>query len=645
MCAVAAACVWLLLPSFDLSARQGDVQGVTAGLRRAPDGWDAGARALIHFHGLGLPPRRLVLDLSRQPSASPSRVVLDLYVGAKLVGKTLIEPRRQTVVFGLPSSGRDLDIGLAIGGEQPESGVRYRVHDIRLERGWGVWGGLRLLSVLGVLLATLVATWTRPWSRRLMWASWAMASTTALLLVGFDPAALCQLAPPTRAGLQLFGLAGLWWLTLGERGGLARTTLAVTATVAWLYLPTIHYGLVNEDFYFTRDYAPGELVHVATRSWDGQHRVAGFYRPMFVWDVAFEHRLWGNEPTGFHVTSLVLLGMCGMVGLGVLRRLGLPARPALAGTLLWIVHPLSASAAAWVAQRTDSLMLPFLLGAIGVALLGPSGRVATAGRLGLAGALAVGAFLSKEWAVMLPILASACLLARSGRQRWRQARNWGIGFALLTGAYLVWWTSIFPGRILSRPMHESLLQIPRLALGALGPIFAPTTLQRWTEATAGARWTHDLVAVTLLAALAWPAFRRGRALGRLVVLSAVWPAIMAMPLLVRDFRDFYRLGLPLAFGAAIAWGVLCAVAEARSHRLTFVLTAVAGLWLATLALDTAAAWGPAHPFRAHVQWRRDHYVNLTPAMRARLDLQHWQRTHARRWVRGGNVNALQPPGS
>ena len=62
-----------------------------------------------------------------------------------------------------------------------------------------------------------------------------------------------------------------------------------------------------------------------------------------------EWRLWGKNPTGYHVTNLLLhVGACLLIW-AILRQLG-DSRRFLAA-LLFAVHPLNVESVAWIAQR------------------------------------------------------------------------------------------------------------------------------------------------------------------------------------------------------------------------------------------------------------------------------------------------------
>ncbi len=119
---------------------------------------------------------------------------------------------------------------------------------------------------------------------------------------------------------------------------------------------------------------------------------SGYYRPLLTVTFLLDHALYGKNPAGFHVTSLLLhLGVVALVA-GLLRpRLG-DARAAVAA-LIFGLHPVQSEAVVWVAARNDLLAAAGVLGAL---LALDSKRPAVAALAAFA------AGVSKENAFLLP---------------------------------------------------------------------------------------------------------------------------------------------------------------------------------------------------------------------------------------------------
>ena len=89
--------------------------------------------------------------------------------------------------------------------------------------------------------------------------------------------------------------------------------------------------------------------------------VNNFYRPIQELSYMIDYSFWGYHPFGFHLTNIILHGLCAIAvyffSLRVLKN-GLAAF--IAGALFGI-HPINTEAVTYVAGRADSLFLLFLL--------------------------------------------------------------------------------------------------------------------------------------------------------------------------------------------------------------------------------------------------------------------------------------------
>jgi tetratricopeptide (TPR) repeat protein len=382
---------------------------------------------------------------------------------------------------------------------------------------------------------------------------------------------------------------------MNERSGVRLEVAALTVAMAALAVYAL--ALAN-DFAF--DDIPIVLGDPRLASLDlraifssgyWQHSDLALYRPLTTLSFAVDWGLAGHSPAWFHLTNVLLHAAASVLVLLLLARL-FPVRAALAGALVFAVHPVHVEAVANVVGRAELLAAVFSLAACLVWMRAGRGRgVATAGLFGLA-------LLSKESAVMLPALLLLIDGARAepfadGAGPWLR-RNGGPVLAL--GAVALAWLAVrwvvldglVPGRVdptleLAQtgrariltalqvwPVFARLLFFPVRLLADYGPrILLPTQTVN-TAAALGALLLCG-VAVGGLAALG--AGARRTAFGLLWFPVAVFPVSnLAIPIgvLVAE-RTLYLPSVAVSVGVA---GLVVVLARASAPvRRAFSLTA------------------------------------------------------------------------
>jgi hypothetical protein len=277
---------------------------------------------------------------------------------------------------------------------------------------------------------------------------------------------------------------------------------------------------------------------------------------------------------------------------------------------------LSATAAAWSNQRTDSIMALFFLLAL-AALMRPTWRPKVDPVFVLI--LAVLAFGSKEMSVTLPIVGGLLLVVfRPSSLRSRLIVI--AALAVVVVLYALWWISWLPGK--AHAVDPSgVVDLPRL----LVPVFAPGSYQSWWEGRLEILPTAA-GALLLVAGLVW--LIRGRSGRRLCVAGYIWAVVTMIPVFGLRGPDIYRLGLLVAFGLALVVAGLGMAVEKRAPVLV-AFGALLLLWLAPMARASAAAWGQhGFMYQAGLRWKLS-----DPNWESRLspEMQRLFRRQARTW--------------
>ncbi len=636
-------------PDIRITTSQGDWETTTAGLR--PSGragaFAATERALVRFDRLGGAKAEIALTLAARDTAVPVRLVV--LRGTEVLHDMLAPKEPTRILVTVPEGQREVDLWIRAEPQEKTPRTLYRVSEVTLHRKRPAAGWTAGLPLLVGLAALGMLRTRRLHAAALLWSVVVVLGFAGAWVVLVDPSAGLLLRPSTRWTIRLVGLAGLWALALWRpRPGAVVVAAAVVGTVGVLYLPTLHFGFVNEDFNFAHPWTWREIVSTFHGHWDPRGAVAEYYRPLVSASLALDYLAWGGRPEGYHGTNLVLHSINGLLAVGLLGRLGLSRRGALAGSLAWLSHPMSATAAAWTNQRTDALMAIFYLGALFV-LLSP--RLSRAGILAACG-LGLLSLGCKEMAVTLPL--AGLLVTRTAPDPGvaSQRRLALVGLALVTAAYLAFWLSLFPHRLdaagggLVWKGFDSGRAADWLGVvpGLYAPVFIPVDGPDWRM---NARTWSPLYfgAGLLLAPFIW--WLLGRVTGqvqvrRVALLGMAWPIATIGPALGIRQVDIFRLGLLVCLGFALAWGALVTHGGER-HRLAWVLGSCALLlWTSPLALKTAADWGPGGYYKSLLwNWRTHNgekwWNSLTPEMRSLFYAELGRESQIKSWA------AVMPP--
>lgn len=138
-------------------------------------------------------------------------------------------------------------------------------------------------------------------------------------------------------------------------------TLVFGAALA-VYWPTFGYEFLNWDdqIYvlenpWIREISLRSLKHIFTESYSSN------FLPLHLLSYMLDYQLWGLNPMGYHLTSVLLHALVSAISLGVTLRLTGSLAVALLASLFFAVHPSHVEAVAWVSSRKDLLSMLFLL--------------------------------------------------------------------------------------------------------------------------------------------------------------------------------------------------------------------------------------------------------------------------------------------
>ena len=179
------------------------------------------------------------------------------------------------------------------------------------------------------------------------------------------------------------------------------------------FLPVLQNAFVawDDDLNLTENPRYRGLL-LAQLRWMFTTFLGGHYQPLSWVTLGLDYTLWGMNPTGYHLTNLVLHAANAVLLYLCIRRLLGPVSgdagiegAAVAGALFFAIHPLRVESVAWASERRDVLAGFFYL----LTVLAYLRAVATGGparRRWLA--LSLGCFvlslLSKAWGVTLPVV-------------------------------------------------------------------------------------------------------------------------------------------------------------------------------------------------------------------------------------------------
>lgn len=251
-----------------------------------------------------------------------------------------------------------------------------------------------------------------------------------------------------------------------------------------LYAPALHGEFVVDDHRFiVRNGENLDLIHEPWKFFTRPETNAEFgdsdiYRPLRTLSFAIDRACFGLDPFGYHVHSVFLHGLVGILLFMLLRKTLRRDGPAWISSALFVCHPLATEAVAWISSRGDLQGAALLL----AALLAARRLERGAGAPWIAAALAALACFGKESSVVVPALFLIEHRLRTGRVSRTSLRpflwllagtvGWFCAYVLVRNAGVTGQVPFYGGSFLSHLPYGLAGVATQLKL-ALAPI-APT---------------------------------------------------------------------------------------------------------------------------------------------------------------------------
>lgn len=422
-----------------------------------------------------------------------------------------------------------------------------------------------------------------------------------------------------------------------QRGLLAGLSIVFLVACA-VYAPVVTYGFAYDDAWTITDNRALDrgLFDLAGTLLGGRGRAAQIpdaTRPWMVLSMWGDRRLFGTDPSGYHLHSLLLYGVCAAVSSLAAFALSRRWSTAVAAGVLFAVAPLHAEAVASINYREDLLAGVAVLGCLAL-LFWPRTRDAGL-HVTLATLLLVAGLLSKESTVALWILAPVLAALRGPVLPWMRARARLV--AGLSSASIVWavWRAWLrasgrddvPLALTHRAPVERVLRTARYVTRLTADGLFPTA---WApdhapEGPASPLWLLGCAAG--IAVVVWLARRRERTLASGLAL-AMLAGLPTSPLVSPINETADRYALLSVLGGALIWGELFVRLRARLSRAHLHGWLLRGApLLVVLALSLVAR-------RAAAPWQTDLSLWTAGVERAPLSPRAWTGLATARRVAG-----------
>lgn len=402
-------------------------------------------------------------------------------------------------------------------------------------------------------------------------------------------------APPLSPGLLAVALAGL---------------------VLVVFRPALEAGfeLVDDNLYVTDNPAVRAGLGWPGLRWAATAIVAGNWHPLTLLSHQLDVTLFGLDPRGHHLTSVLLHAATAAILFLLLQAATGATGRAFAATTLFALHPLRVESVVWVAERKDvlcGLLFLLALGAYGrwTARPGP-------GRLALLLTAFAAALAAKPMAVTLPAVALLVDLWPLRRLRidlpgWpRELRRRlveKLPLALLAGgaSVLTWHAQgAAVADLTGVPLGLRLANAPLAVVDYLVHTLWPFRLAPFYPLPAAIPWPQAAAALVLLTLLTAAAVAAGRSqpaipVGWLAFLGMLVPVLGLVQVGNQASADRYTYLPSIGLAVAIVWGTAGLATRTSMTRALAVAAAGLAILLGVATSAQARRWHDSETLWSH----------------------------------------------
>ena len=136
--------------------------------------------------------------------------------------------------------------------------------------------------------------------------------------------------------------------------------LLLVGLTAGAYIPAMSGGFIWDDDDYVQDNLTLRSLAGLGQIWFQPGATRQYY-PLVHTTYWLEYRLWGLNPTGYHVVNVILHALSAVLVWRLLIRLQVPG--AWAAAALFALHPVHVESVAWITERKNTLSGAFYLGA------------------------------------------------------------------------------------------------------------------------------------------------------------------------------------------------------------------------------------------------------------------------------------------